>query len=80
MGELRDALNNSPNGKTAAETEALYAEVQQLVDETRAKQDALMDALREGRISGDDYIESSFEVDEAANRAAGMQQEAERQI
>lgn len=39
-----------------------------------------MDALREGRISGNDYIESSFEVDEAANRAADMQQEAERQV
>ena len=80
VGELRDALHDNPNGKTAAEAEALYAEVQQLASETRAQQDALMDALREGRISGNDYIESSFEVDEAANRAAGMQQEAERQV
>ena len=80
VGELRDALYDNPNGKTAAEAEALYAEVQQLVGETRAQQDALMDALREGRISGNDYIESSFEVDEAANRAADMQQEAERQV
>ncbi|MFG6177464.1 DNA/RNA non-specific endonuclease [Halomonas sp. THAF12] len=79
-GELREALNNNPNGKTAAEAEALYGEVQQLASETRAQQDALMDALREGRISSDDYIESSLEVDEAANRAAGMQQEAERQV
>ncbi|NAO98519.1 hypothetical protein FRY77_21210 [Halomonas sp. MG34] len=80
VGELRDALHDNPNGKTAAEAEALYAEVEQLVGETRAQQDALMDALREGRISGNDYIESSFEVDEAANRAADMQQEAERQV
>ncbi|WP_212751647.1 HNH endonuclease [Halomonas sp. ATBC28] len=80
VGELRDALHDNPNGKTAAEAEALYTEVQQLASETRAQQDALMDALREGRISGNDYIESSFEVDEAANRAADMQQEAERQV
>ena len=79
-GELREALNNNPNGKTAAEAEALYGEVQQLASETRAQQDALMDALREGRITGNDYLESSLEVDEAANRAAGMQQEAERQV
>ncbi|WP_447895922.1 hypothetical protein [Vreelandella sp. GE22] len=80
VGELRDALNENPNGKTAAETEALHAEVQQAIADTRVQQEALMEAMREGRLQGDDALATMMDVDEAARQAANMQPEAERQV
>ena len=78
-GELRDALDDNPNGKTVAETEALYAQVQQLVSETQAQQEALMEAHRAGIFRDNELVESSTWVDEAANRAFDQLENAERQ-
>ena len=72
MGELREAVNNNTNNKSIAEADALYAEVQELASETQAQYDDLKDALREGRISGNDYRESRFDAEEAAQGAADI--------
>ncbi|MCD1587781.1 DUF4258 domain-containing protein, partial [Halomonas sp. IOP_14] len=80
VGELREALNGNPTGKTAAESEALYAQAQQLVSETQAQQEAFMEAHRAGIFRDNEMVESSNWVDEAANRARDMEQHAERQL
>ncbi|MBS3668075.1 DUF4258 domain-containing protein [Vreelandella boliviensis] len=80
LGELREALNNNPNGKTTAEAEALYAGVQQLVSETQAQQEAFNEADRAGLFSRDEMVQSDLWVGQAANSARNMVQQAERQL
>ncbi|WP_447928953.1 polymorphic toxin type 50 domain-containing protein [Vreelandella sp. EE27] len=80
LDELSEALNENPNGKTAAQAEALYAEVQQLGSETRAQQEAAMEAYQAGHLNDIELVQSLTLVDEAANRAFDMENgEAKRQ-
>lgn len=77
--ELREVLNDNPSGKSAAQTQAVQAEVEELVQTTQQQQQAVMEAARDQTLTGDELVDVLADTDEAANRARDLLPEAQRQ-
>ncbi|ODC03109.1 hypothetical protein BFW38_05675 [Terasakiispira papahanaumokuakeensis] len=73
--DLREQLNNNPNGKSHEEALALQDEVTRLNADTQQLQEDLNEAARAG-----DLTDALYDVDDAANRANNLRPEAARQV
>ncbi|ODC03114.1 hypothetical protein BFW38_05700 [Terasakiispira papahanaumokuakeensis] len=78
--DLREQLNNNPDGKSHEEALALQDQVTQLNADTQQLREDLNEAARSGEITGSDLTDALYDVDDAANRANNLRPEAARQV
>lgn len=78
--ELREALNDTPNGKPLEDAQALKGQVEALAEATQQQEQAVIDAYRNGDLTDDEFTDMVASTNEAANSANELLPEAERQF
>ena len=80
VGELRDAVNDNPNGKTAAQAQALRAQLEELSQAVEHQQQAMMEASRNGTLTDDELHDLMDYINETTVSVVDLQDNAGRQV
>ncbi|WP_447928959.1 hypothetical protein [Vreelandella sp. EE27] len=78
--ELRDALNENPTGKTAAEAQILQTQVEALDQSVQRQMEAAREAYHNGSLTGDELHDLMEDTNEAAINVLDLQENAVRQV
>ncbi|UZH09852.1 MULTISPECIES: polymorphic toxin type 50 domain-containing protein [unclassified Halomonas] len=79
VGELREALNDNPTGKTSEQALALRAQVEELAQTVEHQQQAMMEARRNGTLSDDELHDLMDYTNETTVSVLDLQDNAGRQ-
>ncbi|MBS3668072.1 hypothetical protein [Vreelandella boliviensis] len=79
VGELREALNDNPTGKTSEQALALRAQVEELAQTVEHQQQAMMEASRNGTLSDDELHDLMDYINETTVSVLDLQDNAGRQ-
>ncbi|MFJ5536656.1 hypothetical protein [Vreelandella titanicae] len=79
VGQLRDALNDNPTGKTSEQALALRAQVEELSQMVEHQQQAMMEAYRNGTLTDDELHDLMDYSNEATTSVGELRENAGRQ-
>ena len=79
VGELREALNDNPTGKTSEQALALRAQVEELSQTVEHQQQAMMEASRNGTLTDDELHDLIDYINEATASVGELRENVGRQ-
>ena len=79
VGQLRDALNDNPTGKTSEQALALRAQVEELSQMVEHQQQAMMEASRNGTLTDDELHDLIDYINEATASVGELRENVGRQ-